>query len=243
MRCHRVYVDSPINCEQLLQLPEPQSHHLGKVLRVQAGQFIQIFNGAGGHYLAEIMTVQKRQVSVIPREYIADDHAAPLGITLAQGISRGRHMDYTIQKAVELGITRVIPLITEFSNVSLSDQRRENKISHWSSIIIGACEQSVRNTIPELTAPILFDEWISNVPERPGLILHPEATSSLSTITPPVAGLTLISGPEGGFSEREVTMAASSGCIAVKLGPRILRTETAAVAAICACQTLWGDMG
>lgn len=243
MQRHRVFIEAPITCEQELHLPEPQSHHLGKVLRMQPGQFVWVFNGSGGCYEAEIIAVEKRRVSVIPREFIADEAADCIRINLAQGISRGRHMDYTIQKAVELGVTRIIPLITDFSNVNLSADRRENKLSHWCSIIISACEQSGRNRIPELTQPMVFDEWITHRPAGAGLFLHPGAGASLTSIAPASAGLTLISGPEGGFSEREIAMAEANGCIAVRLGPRILRTETAAIAAISACQTLWGDMG
>ena len=243
MRCHRVFVDSRIECEQLMQLPEPQSHYLGKVLRVLPGQLIQIFNGLGGCYSAEVVTVQKRKVSVIPRQFIPDETDTSVRINLAQAISRGKHMDYTIQKAVELGVSRIIPLITEFSNVHLSAERSENRLSHWRGIVVGACEQSGRNVIPELAAPLLFDEWLSNMPAVPALLLHPDAAGSLSAITPQPAELTIVSGPEGGFSEREVAKAKQQGCVAVKLGPRILRTETAAVAAISACQTLWGDMG
>lgn len=243
MRYHRVFVDGPINCGQLMQLPEPQSHYLGKVLRVQPGQRIQIFNGMGGSYQAEIASVQKRKVSVTPGQFTADGPEPPVRINLAQGISRGKHMDYTVQKAVELGVNRIIPLITEFGNVQLSAERSENRLSHWRGIIIGACEQSGRNIIPELSPPVMFAEWLANMPDTTALLLHPDADSPLSAITAQPAELTIISGPEGGFSDREAVMAKQHGCIAVKLGPRILRTETAAIAAISVCQTLWGDMG
>ena len=243
MRCHRVFVDLQINSEQLMQLPEPQSHYLGKVLRVQPGQWIQIFNGTGGCYEAEITSVQKRSVSVVPRQFIPDGPDTSIRINLAQGISRGRHMDYTIQKAVELGVNRIIPLITGFSNVHLSAERSESRLSHWRGVVIAACEQSGRNIIPELMAPLSFDDWLANMSGAPVILLHPDAAGSLSAITPQPAELTIVSGPEGGFSEDEVAMAKQKGCVAVKLGPRILRTETAAIAAISACQTLWGDMG
>lgn len=243
MRSHRIYLDAQIECGQPLQLPEPQSHHLGKVLRMQPGQLVHLFNGRGGCYRAEIVSMQKRAVTVLPREFIADTAATLIRINLAQGVSRGRHMDYTIQKAVELGVNRIIPLITEFSNVRLSAERSESRLSHWRGVIIGACEQSGRNIIPELTAPLAFTDWLTNMSNTPSILLHPDAAGSLSAITPRPAEITIVSGPEGGFSEREVAAAKRSGCLAIRLGPRVLRTETAAVAALTAVQTLWGDMG
>ena len=242
MRTNRVFVDTPILCNQQLLLPESQSLHLGRVLRLQPGQFVHLFNGAGGYYRAEIAVVQKRTVTVIPLEFIPDKPAATLRIILAQGISRGRHMDYTIQKAVELGVASIIPLATDHSNVNLSTQHVANKLNHWRNIIISACEQCGRNNLPGIVTPVAFDDWVVEVSGTPRLVLDPAATLTLTAITPPPAVLTIISGPEGGLSEREIILAVRQNCIAVRLGPRVLRTETAAIAAISASQTLWGDM-
>ncbi|MBF8269068.1 MAG: Ribosomal RNA small subunit methyltransferase E [Gammaproteobacteria bacterium] len=242
MRTNRVFVDTPMLCNQQVLLPEAQSHHMGKVLRMQPGQFVHLFNGAGGYYRAEITLVQKRAVTVMPREFIPDQPTTGLRINLAQGISRGRHMDYTIQKAVELGIASIIPLATDYSNVHLSEQSADNKLSHWRNIIISACEQCGRNDVPDIVAPVAFDDWVVAVSNTPRLVLNPAAIHTLKGLTPPPTELTIICGPEGGLSDRELALAVRQNCIAIRLGPRVLRTETAAIAAISASQTLWGDM-
>jgi 16S rRNA (uracil1498-N3)-methyltransferase len=242
MRIDRVYVDAPIVQGRELALPGPQSHRLGKVLRLREGQCVSLFNGAGGCFHARITAVIRNQVTVIPGDFRPDAPDPGLRINLAQGISRGRHMDYTIQKATELGVTRIEPLITEHSNVRLEDEQKENKLSHWRNIIIAACEQCGRNVLPEITAPAGYQDWIARGSATIRLILAPEAAHTLTSLTRP-AVLTIISGPEGGLSESEYGLAADHGCIPIRLGPRVLRTETAAIAAISACQTLWGDMG
>ena len=243
MRSNRVYVDIELLCHQQLQLPAAQSHHLSKVLRMQVGQTVHVFNGAGGYYRAEIAAVQKRVVVIMLREFIPDEPITGFRINLAQAISRGRHMDYTIQKAVELGVARIMPLVTDHSNINLSEDRLENKLGHWRNIIIAACEQCGRNVLPEIMTPVAYTDWIAAVSTVPRFMLDPSATAGLAAITPRPAEVTIIAGPEGGFSERELDLAATHKTIAVRLGPRILRTETAAIAAISAVQTLWGDMG
>ena len=243
MRTNRVFIDVKMICDQQLLLPEPQSHHLSKVLRAQPGQFVHLFNGAGGHYRAEITAVQKRSVAVIPREYIPGGSVAAFRISLAQCISRGRHMDFTIQKAVELGVASIIPLVSDHSRVNVSMERTANKLSHWRNIIISACEQCGRDILPGIMGPVAYEDWIATISNIPRLVLDPAATLTLTAITPRPEELTIISGPEGGLSEREITLATSHGCIAVRLGPRVLRTETAAIAALSASQALWGDMG
>ena len=241
MRLTRVYLDSEIHTEQLLLLPVEQSHHLARVLRMRVGQDIHLFNGKGGYYISEINSIQKQGVSVIPRAYIQADRESSLRITLAQGISRGRHMDYTIQKAVELGVHRLVPLITEHSNFQSSDSKLDNKIDHWQKIIISACEQCGRNTLTEISSPMKLDDLLKAEPEVFKIFLEPYSGQSLSSVTTNPENLVIISGPEGGFSSEELEKAHRQGCIPVKLGPRVLRTETAAVAAISACQMLWGD--
>lgn len=243
MRLTRVYMNSEINTEQELVLPEPQSHHLSRVLRVRTGHEIHLFNGKGGYYITEITAVDKQGVSVVPRRFIPDDRESALKIVLAQGISRGKHMDYTIQKAVELGVESIIPLITDHGNIQLSGSRLEHKLDHWMKVVISACEQCGRNIVPDVTTPVAFDDWVGGRAGFVKLFLEPTSPDSLSSITDGPNGIILISGPEGGFSERETGLAIKHGCVPVRLGPRVLRTETAAIAAISACQVLWGDMG
>jgi 16S rRNA (uracil1498-N3)-methyltransferase len=243
MQQDRIYIEAGITRDQPLTLPEPQSHRLARVLRARIGQVIQLFNGTGGYFHAEIVAVNKRSVAVIPRAYVPDGPAAAFRIHLAQGISRGRHMDYTIQKAVELGVTRLIPLITEHSNVQLPADRADVKLAHWRGIVIGACEQCGVNVPPEIVSPVAYDDWIAATASTPRIILDPAASATLTSLALRPVELTLISGPEGGFSEREIAAAVEHHCLPVKIGPRILRTETAAIAAISACQVLWGDLG
>ena len=150
-------------------------------------------------------------------------------------------MDFTLQKAVELGVTRVVPVMTEYGNVRINQQRLQKKIEHWNKIIIGACEQCGRNKIPELEAPLTFDEWLSKDSNVIKIVLHPESGLRLSKLSKPEGGITILSGPEGGFSEREIKKACEADYQIVNIGPRILRTETAALVAISACQMLWGD--
>jgi len=238
----RVYIDAPLTCRRELQLPEAQSHHLGRVLRLRPGAVIYLFNGTGGSFRTEISAVHKQLVTVLPDEFIPDRTFSTLPINLAQGISRGRHMDYTIQKAVELGVARIIPLVTEHGNVHLEAERQDHKLSHWRKIIIGACEQCGRNLLPELWEPVAYADWIATPSAALRLLLDPGTDRTLGSITPVPGEVTILSGPEGGFSESEIAIANAQGCLAVRLGPRILRTETAAIAAISACQTLWGDM-
>lgn len=243
----RIFVDVPLCCEQQLCLPAQAAHHINKVLRMRQGDTILVFNGAGGCYRAEITGLDKRNVEIRPVEYIGDESEAPLTITLVQGISRGQHMDYTVQKAVELGVARVVPVMTEFSNVHLDRERAQNRINHWRSIIISACEQCGRNRLPEISQPVQLTDWLV----RPGpaikLLLEPTAGQRLREIDAHISNqgmeISILSGPEGGLSEDEIKLAIRNGYRPVSLGPRILRTETAAVAAISACQTLWGDMG
>lgn len=242
MRSYRIYINQDMMCGQSLVLPEQQSHHLGKVLRMRTGEYIHLFNGVGGYFVAEIKSIDKRAVTVVPAEFVPDDDQASIELILAQGISRGRHMDYTIQKAVETGVAGIIPLITENSNVHLTEKNRDNKFIHWRNIVINACEQSGRNVLPEIYRPVGFNEWIAKENDSTRLLLDPASGCSLSSITTTPEKLTIISGPEGGLSDQEQDLAARHMCIRIRLGPRVLRTETAAIAAISACQVLWGDM-
>lgn len=243
MREPRIYVEQALRRGQTLTLPQNASHHISRVLRMRAGQRLYVFNGCGGSYLAQIVALSKRQVDVLLLEFKDEQRESTLHITLAQGVSRAQHMDYTLQKAVELGVSKIVPVITEFGNVQFDQQREQKKLLHWQLIIISACEQSGRNRLPEILAPVPLSRWLEIDSNSVKVLLQPGAAQRLTGLQLVNSSLSLLSGPEGGFSRAEEEQAVACGYVAVELGPRVLRTETAAVAAISACQTLWGDMG
>lgn len=218
------------------------AHYLGRVLKARQGSVVTVFNGQGGSYEAEITAIDRRTISLSLRHFDAQNNESPLQLTLAQGISRGQHMDYTVQKAVELGVTRIVPLFSEFSNVRLEEERARKRHDHWHKIITSACEQSGRNLVPRLDEAQPLSEWVQqdNAPLK--LILHPEAETSLVTVLDGATELTLLCGPEGGLSQTEIDLALAQGYRKVTMGPRILRTETAALAAVAICQALQGDI-
>ena len=243
MREPRIYVDLTLEPDLQLSLPLSATHQLSKVLRKRIGQRISLFNGLGGSYLAEIVSIGKRQVEVRLLAFREERRESRLHLTLAQSVSRSQHMDYTLQKAVELGVSRIVPLISEFGNVHLEDQGAEKKLLHWKKIVISACEQCGRNFIPELLSPIPLAQWLEADSNKVKLLLHPDASRGLSSIEIFDESLSIMSGAEGGFSEIDVESALASDYVAIELGPRVLRTETAAIAAISICQSRWGDMG
>jgi 16S rRNA (uracil1498-N3)-methyltransferase len=224
-------------------LDKNASHHLANVLRAKVGENITLFNGQGGEYHATISAIHKKNVEVEIGEWNAGDVESPLTIHLAQGISRGEKMDFTIQKAVELGVNKIFPLFTERSNVKLDKERSEKKWEHWRSVISSACEQSGRNTIPELSPVKTLENALPAFDQTWRLVLSPHQGESLKTL--PIQKnqkILLLIGPEGGLSESEINKAVQQGFHAVNLGPRVLRTETAGIVAITALQCLFGDM-
>lgn len=218
------------------------AHYLGTVLKVKQGNHVNVFNGRGGCFRAEIIGVERRRIALSILDYEPENHESPLRLTLAQGISRGQHMDYTVQKAVELGVSRIVPLFSEFSNVRLEEERARKRHEHWHKIITSACEQSGRNLVPRLDEAQPLSDWVQHDKAPLKLILHPEADNNLGTVLNGVSELTLLCGPEGGLSQTEIELAVAQGYRKVTMGPRILRTETAALAAIAICQALQGDM-
>ena len=218
------------------------TENLGTVLRARPGQPLQIFNGRGGCFDGEVITTKKKQLLVEIGQHHETDIESPLSITLLQGISRGQKMDYTLQKSVELGVARIVPVMSQHSNVRLNDKKADRRLDHWRQIIINACEQCGRNKVPEITPVMTLEDCLDRVEADLKVILYPKATSRLSDLDPPAPTLSLMVGPEGGFSDTELVQAEQAGYLPVRLGPRILRTETAAVAALTAVQTLWGDL-
>lgn len=241
MRIPRIYQPGTLIPQSTLQLVEQAAKHVQQVLRLTPGAELILFNGEGGEYSANIIEINKRIVKVVLGDHIEREVESPVKIHLVQAISRGEKMDFTMQKAVELGITHITPLLTERSQFKLISDRSEKKLAHWRAVIISACEQCGRNQIPVVDEPISLSNWLAE--SHPGLklVLHPGTNQSLAAIKLVPEQVILLVGSEGGFSEVEIKSIMAEGFQSIALGPRILRTETAAMAAISAIQTLWGD--
>ncbi len=241
MTISRIYIEQDISPDSVLILPKAASHHVGRVLRLRIDEPLSLFNGQGGEYPGRIKSIDRHAVQVAVGAFSAVERESPLHLTLAQSVSRGERMDLTIQKAVELGVQTIVPLITQRTTVKLDQAREQKRLQHWQSIIISACEQSGRNRIPELLALHSLDDWLKLTPQGEKFILSGTAAQRLASQARSCTAVTLIAGPEGGFLEDEVCRAEEAGYIPLRLGPRILRTETAALAAISALQLRWGD--
>jgi 16S rRNA (uracil1498-N3)-methyltransferase len=238
----RLYVPGDIPAHGIFDAPPDQSHYVVHVLRLAAGDTLTVFDGRGLEYPAVIERVSRSTVTLRLDEPSAVDRESPLHVTLAQGISSGERMDYTVQKAVELGIAAIQPLATERSVVRLSSERAAKRIAHWQGIAIAGCEQCGRNTVPIVQPVTALTAWLANVPsDAVRLTLSPHAASALHELERPQGPVVLLVGPEGGLSPREIEDAQASAFKPLRLGPRVLRTETAALAALAAMQTIWGD--
>ena len=237
----RFFVDLPLSPGAKIELPPVPAHHASRVLRLVKGCEVVLFNGQGGEYPAVLEWVDKDMVTARCREWRDIERESPLDIRLAQGISSGERMDYTLQKAVELGVTAIQPLAMRRSVVKLSTERAEKRVSHWQGIVMAACEQSGRNHLPIVAPPLDIPQWLATAPQGLRLFLSPEAEMSLKEHPPPAGPVWLVAGPEGGFEPEESELIRDFGFLPVRLGPRILRTETAALAAVAAMQILWGD--
>ncbi len=241
MRKTRIYTSQLLQNQTRLALDEEAARHVARVLRMNPGDRIVLFNGQGGEYDARLTQVDKHTVSVQLEGFNDRDIESGLDIELVQAISRGDRMDITIQKAVELGVGSIQPLFTSRCNVKLAGERLIKKHQHWHKIIISACEQCGRTSLPELHQPLDFQAWIAarKIADS-GLILDPLTEQTCKALDPQDR-ISLLVGPEGGLSEQEIDDALAKGFTRVRLGPRVLRTETAALAIITAVQTLWGD--
>mgnify|MGYP006188111183 CR=1 FL=1 len=209
-------------------------------LLMQAGRELILFNGTGGEFAATIHEVTKKYVIVSVQEHTVDNRESPLELELAIGISRGERFEWVLQKATELGVTKITPLITERTEVKVNGDRQEKMHDRWQHILISACEQCQRNLLPQLSAPIQISDWLPTVNSDLRFVLHHRDSKTLPAEQKP-QNVTLLIGPEGGLSEREIEQALAKNFNALTLGPRVLRTETAPVAAISLVQYLWGD--
>lgn len=239
MRTTRIYIAHPqINQPFILEMDV--AHHLMHVLRANIGDTFVAFDGKGHEFNATIMAHVKKAVTVQLAPINSASCESSLQIHLIQALAKADKMDWIIQKAVELGVTEITPLITTYTDVKLDSKRQEKKHQHWQQIIIHACEQSGRSILPILHPIMTYKAWIEHI-RSPTFLLHPLGTESLAQhiIDPKLVNLMI--GPEGGFSDHEIKMGQKAGVFMVKLGSRILRTETAGLAAVSAMQVLWGD--
>lgn len=242
MRIPRIYHPSPLIVDQQVELAPDAVNHLVNVLRLKPGHPIVLFNGDGNEYSAELLTIEKRKACASVDAKLSISVESPLAIHLGQGISRGDRMELVMQKAVELGVTDITPLITERCGVKLNEQRWQKKLQQWQKIIISACEQCGRNSLPTLHPATQFNDWVNHSTQQLRLTLHPRAEKSIRHLSVPPQGVRLLIGPEGGFSDGEIYTTEEAGFQTVQLGPRVLRTETAALATITALQAMYGDL-
>lgn len=237
MRIPRVFVDLPLTVGQQVSLPRAARQHMERVLRLKPGHPVIAFNGQGGQFAAELC--EGGELRLLAFE--PNDRESPLPVRLIQGISKGERMDVTLQKATELGVTRISPVTTRRCVVRLDEERAERRLERWSSILQSACEQCGRNRLPRLDEPARLESVLTEPKgQAMRIVLAPEGAASLKALDRPAA-LEVLIGPEGGLSDEEIAMAIQCGFTPVRMGPRILRTETAGLALLAAAQTLWGD--
>ncbi len=238
----RIYQDTPFTVGQTIELNDDAFGHVVRVLRLKAGDNITLFNGDGCDYDADLEHVAKKQASAIITSKVARNNESPLNIHLGQGISRGDRMDFTLQKSVELGVSTITPLFTERCGVKLNAERLEKKRQQWQKIVIAACEQSGRAYVPQVLAPVSLTDWLAQPTQALKINLHPRAKSSIMGLDMQTDRVRLLIGPEGGLSEAEIEQASEANYTEVLMGPRVLRTETAALTAITALQCKFGDL-
>jgi len=241
MRLTRTWLDAPLIVGQHVALDDTATAHLVRVLRLGLGDAFVLFNGDGHDYEARITAIAKRsaEAELMSRRPVSNE--SPLRIVLAQALARGEKMDWVLQKATELGVAELIPLLTERSEVRLDAERSDKRLQHWRGVIASACEQSGRARLPALHAPVALADWLARSSPDRILYLDPLAATSLRELAAD-ASYALVVGPEGGLGERDLHVLRAAGAHGVRLGPRVLRTETAGIAAIAALQAIFGDI-
>jgi 16S rRNA (uracil1498-N3)-methyltransferase len=243
MRLTRVHVDVDLHSGRHLTIEGSAGNHIARVLRLRAGDPVTLFNGRGGEYAGSIEDIRRDTVLISVLEHRTVERESSLELTLGQGISRGERMDWVIQKATELGVSRVVPIFTERSVVHLDEKQASRKLQHWRSIAISACEQSGRNRVPQIDSPVDIFTWLQQPrAEGAALLLSPAADKRLTDLPATVPAVTVLIGPEGGLTDIEQESAVKAGFVPMRLGPRVLRTETAAVCALTLLQQRFGDL-
>ncbi|MDG2376739.1 MAG: 16S rRNA (uracil(1498)-N(3))-methyltransferase [Woeseiaceae bacterium] len=240
----RLYVEEPIKLDADLNLRGDHARYIGRVLRLRPDDALTVFDGKGNEFLVTIRSIRKSVIETTVIEALDRTSESPLKVTLIQGVSKGDRMDFAIQKATELGVTRVVPVLTDYSVVKLDTNRAEKKQTHWEGVAVSACEQCGRNVLPMIDAPTplvdVLADYHGTLSTR--ILLKPGATKTLKSLDIDGNDVTLLVGPEGGFSDLEYENAEVAGFVPVGFGPRILRTETAALTALAALQSLYGDL-
>jgi len=242
MRVPRVYTDQLLGAGDTVTLESNPSAHLSRVLRMGTGDAVTLFNGDGGEYPARIISADKRRVVVETGERVEPCNESPLQVELAIAVSRGDRMDWIIQKSTELGVNKITPLITARVEVKLNSERMAKRLAHWQHIAISACEQCGRNRVPEIAPVVTLQTWLPSPDADLRLVLHHRADAGPQAEQSPPGSVALLIGPEGGLDEGEIEAAEAANFEALRLGPRVLRTETAPLAALAIVQSRWGDM-
>ncbi|MEJ2764016.1 16S rRNA (uracil(1498)-N(3))-methyltransferase [Photobacterium sp. MCCC 1A19761] len=243
MRIPRIFHPEPLPAQGTVLLSDDAANHVGRVMRMQTGQEVVLFDGSDAEFPAVITLASKKSVEVEIQGRNAHSVESPLDIHLGQVVSRGEKMEFTIQKSVELGVNTITPLISERCGVKLNAERFDKKLAQWQKIAISACEQCGRNTVPEIRPMMKLEDWCAEEYDGLKLNLHPRASYSINTLPAPVTKVRLLIGPEGGLSGEEIAMTEQYQFSEILLGPRVLRTETTAMTAITALQVRFGDLG
>ena len=245
MRIPRVFVEQPLHPGRTVLLPEQAGEHIVRVLRLERGHPLILFNGDGRECDTELASLAKRAVTAAVLTVREVNREAPLKLTLAQSMARGEKMDWILQKATELGVARIVPLVTHRTEVKLDADRAERRLAHWEAVLASACEQCGRNRLPRIDEPVKLADWAAALDADADagvrLALDPNGDANARDLVP-AAQVTLVVGPEGGLSETDLAALAKAGFRGLRLGPRILRTETAGLAALAALQALHGDL-
>ena len=242
MRIPRLHVDRPLATGGRVPLPEAAGRHVTKVLRLGPGDPLVVFDGRGGEYDAAVAHVSRGVVAVEVGAHRPVDRESALAVELGQGVCRGERMDLVVQKATELGVCAIRPVLCERTVVKLDPARAGRRLAHWRAIAVHAAQQSGRTRAPELGGVDDLDTWLSRPAACTGIFLSPRASSSISRLARPEGTVRLLVGPEGGLSPREAERARAAGFTELRLGPRVLRTETAALVALSVLQAYWGDL-
>jgi 16S rRNA (uracil1498-N3)-methyltransferase len=244
MRRIRIHVELALAEGVEVTLPDAAAAHVARVLRLAAGDAVVLFNGDGNDYAATLIAVDRRAATARVQAVQAVANESPLALTLAQGLARGEKMDLVVQKATELGVARIVPLLSERSEVHLDRARSDKRLHHWRAVAAGACEQCGRARLPTIEPPQELGAWARTLGQAGALrlALLPDAAQGLRGLVMPAEGAVLVAGPEGGLGERDVAALQAAGFAGLRLGPRILRTETAGLAALAALQALYGDL-
>lgn len=243
MRISRLYTDTRLEPGAEVHLDSQAGHYVFRVLKLRAGDPLVLFNGDGADYAAELLSNRRDLVTLRVSARLPSIPESPLAITLVQAVGKGDRMDLSLQKATELGVSAVQPLFSERTEVRLPNERLERRSEHWQRVMAAACEQCGRARVPTLLEPLGLDEWLAMGSAQARVVLEPAADAPLASLALDQAEVAVVVGPEGGFSEREMKLFQLAGVRAFRLGPRILRTETAGPAAIAILQSLYGDLG